>query len=250
MILQDFFNENKKIALGFSGGVDSSYLFYAAKKSGADIKAYYVKSQFQPEFELNDARRLASDIGAELTVIDCDVLSFDEVTINPEDRCYYCKKHIFGTILEHAAEDGYKVIIDGTNASDEVDDRPGMKALTEMKVRSPLRECGLTKDDVRKLSKEAGLFTWNKPSYACLATRVPTGEIITADTLRRIDGAEEVLRLMGFSDFRIRKRGDIGLLQIPECQMMSVIKMREEIMLGTRPYFKDLVLDLNGRHHE
>lgn len=250
MTLQDFFEENKKVALGFSGGVDSSYLYYMAVKCGADIRAYYIKSQFQPRFELDDARRLAADIGAELTVIDKDILASENVAANPDDRCYHCKKQIFGTIVAQAEKDGYNVIIDGTNASDDVDDRPGMKALTEMEVKSPLRLCGLTKDDIRRLSKEAGLFTWNKPSYACLATRVQAGEIITADILRRVEGAEEVLRLMGFSDFRVRKRGDIGLLQIPECQMMSVIKMREEILLGIRPYFKDLVLDLNGRQHE
>ncbi|TDP57306.1 ATP-dependent sacrificial sulfur transferase LarE [Aminicella lysinilytica] len=247
MNIQEFFETNNKVALGFSGGVDSSYLLYAAKEAGADIGAYYVKSQFQPQFELDDALKLAEHVGAELKVLECDVLSEPKVASNPSDRCYYCKRHIFGAVADRAAKDGYGVLIDGTNASDDAGDRPGTKALGELKVLSPLRDCGLTKDDIRALSKEAGLFTWNKPSYACLATRIPEGEEITDKTLRRIEGAEDVLRMMGFSDFRVRKRGDIGLLQIPECQMVSAVKLNEEIVLGLKPYFKDVVLDLVGR---
>lgn len=250
MTLEDFFRDNNKIALGFSGGVDSSYLFYMARKCGADVAAYYVKSQFQPQFEYDDACRLADDIGAELKVLSCDVLAAAEVAANPADRCYHCKKQIFGIIMEEAVRDGYGVLMDGTNASDDVDDRPGMKALEELKVVSPLRLCGLNKDDIRALSKEAGLFTWNKPSYACLATRLPTGEKITADMLRRIEGAEEVLHVMGFSDIRVRKRGEMAVIQMPECQMMSAIKLKEEILMGVRPYFKNIVLDMDGRKYQ
>lgn len=247
MTLQDFFRENNKVALGFSGGVDSSYLLYAATKYGADVQAYFVKSQFQPEFELEDARRLADEVGARLCIMELNALCDPDVVRNPEDRCYYCKNNVFGNILAQAAKDGYSVIIDGTNASDDASDRPGTRALAEMKVRSPLRECGLTKDVVRRLSREAGLFTWNKPSYACLATRIPHGEEITDDKLHRVEGAENVLRMMGFSDFRVRKRGDTGLIQVPECQMVSVIRLREEIALGIRPYFEKIALDLEGR---
>lgn len=247
MNIQEFFETNNKVALGFSGGVDSSYLLYAAREAGANIGAYYVKSQFQPAFELDDAKKLADHVGVELKVLECDVLAEQKVASNPSDRCYYCKKHIFGAVADQAAKDGYGVLIDGTNASDDVKDRPGTKALGELKVLSPLRDCGLTKDDIRTLSKEAGLFTWNKPSYACLATRIPEGEEITDKSLRRIEGAEDVLRMMGFSDFRVRKRGDIGLLQMPECQMISAVKLNEEIVLGLKPYFKDVVLDLVGR---
>ncbi len=247
MTLQEFFAANPKVAMGFSGGVDSSYLLYAGRKYGADVKAYYMKTAFQPQFEFEDAMRLARDIGAEVTVLEEDILKYPDVTANPSDRCYYCKNKIFGAICAEALRDGYDVIIDGTNASDDADDRPGMKALNEMKILSPLRLCGLTKDDVRALSKEAGLFTWNKPSYACLATRIPTGEEITEESLKRVEQAEDVLRLMGFSDFRIRKRGETAWIQIPECQMMSVIRLKEEIQLGIRPYFKEMVLDLKGR---
>ena len=122
---------------------------------------------------------------------------------NPPDRCYYCKRTIFSKLAETALADGYELLIDGTNASDPEGERPGMRALREA-VLSPLRLCGITKDQVRRLSKEAGLFTWNKPAYACLATRVPSGQPITAQLLQRVEAAESALKDLGFSDFRIR----------------------------------------------
>ena len=145
MTLAEFFQKNKKVALGFSGGVDSSYLLYAALQNGASVRAYYVKAAFQPEFELEDAKRLAKELGADMKILPVDVLQAKEVTANPANRCYYCKTKIFGTILAEAKKDGYSVLMDGTNASDDAGDRPGMKALQELKVCSPLRGCGTDK---------------------------------------------------------------------------------------------------------
>ena len=173
MELQDFFHEHPKAALGFSGGVDSSYLLWAARQCGADVRPYYIKTSFQPEFEFEDAKRLCREIGAELTVLELDALSDPAVAANPADRCYHCKRNLFGTLAARALADGYTLLLDGTNASDDAGDRPGMRALRELSVRSPLRECGLTKAFIRARSREAGLFTWDKPAYACLATRVP-----------------------------------------------------------------------------
>ena len=204
MNLQEFFKENPKVALAFSGGVDSSYLLYAAMKYGADVKAYYVKALFQPQFEMDDAMRLAEQLKAPVRVLRADVLSDPVVVSNPSNRCYYCKKVIFNMIMKAAAEDGYTVLLDGTNASDDAGDRPGMKALQELQVKSPLRECGLVKSEIRRLSKEGGLFTWDKPSYACLATRIPTGCEITAEKLQKTEAAENFLFSLGFSDFRVR----------------------------------------------
>ena len=204
MNLQEFFKENPKVALAFSGGVDSSYLLYAAMKYGADVKAYYVKALFQPQFEMDDAMRLAEQLKAPVRVLRADVLSDPVVVSNPSNRCYYCKKVIFNMIMKAAAEDGYTVLLDGTNASDDAGDRPGMKALQERQVKSPLRECGLVKSEIRRLSKEGGLFTWDKPSYACLATRIPTGCEITAEKLQKTEAAENFLFSLGFSDFRVR----------------------------------------------
>ena len=247
MELKDFFNENKSVALGFSGGVDSSYLFYAADKYGADIKAYFVKTAFQPEFELRDAEKIAGQIGAEMAVIELDILADEKITSNPAKRCYYCKQKIFGAIQAQAVKDGCELIIDGSNVSDDEDDRPGMKAIRELSVRSPLREYGITKDEVRKRSEEVGLFTWDKPAYACLATRIPTGQIITKDILTRIEVAEDHLFELGFSDFRVRVMGDIAKLQVPKDQMHHMLNKHEAVLAAIKPYFKTVLLDMEGR---
>ena len=145
MTLEQFFAENREVAVAFSGGVDSAYLLYAATRYAARVKAYYVSTAFQPEFELADARRLADELGADMLVLHVDVLSNSAVTANPSDRCYHCKNTLFRQILRAAENDGFPVLLDGTNASDDAGDRPGMRALRELSVRSPLRECGLTK---------------------------------------------------------------------------------------------------------
>ncbi len=247
MTLENFFKENPKVALGFSGGVDSSYLLYAALKCGADVKAYFVKSAFQPEFELNDAYRLAQQIGAEITVLEKDILANQVVVSNPSNRCYYCKTEIFRALSKRAHDDGYTLIIDGTNASDDAEDRAGMKALTELSVRSPLRECGITKSQVRQLSKEAGLFTWDKPSYACLATRIPSGCSITKELLQRVEKSEDALFALGFADFRVRVFGDAARIQLPSEQMNECLAKREDIVRAVQKYFPVVLLDLEGR---
>ena len=145
MKLEDFFKNNPKAAIAFSGGVDSAYLLYAAKMFGAEVKAYYVASEFQPEFEKRDALRLAEELGTDIQILPLQVLCDQNVRANPSDRCYYCKKQIFSAIVKAAAEDGFSLILDGSNASDDAGDRPGMRVLQEMSVRSPLRECGLQK---------------------------------------------------------------------------------------------------------
>ncbi len=247
MNVQDFFSENKSVALAFSGGVDSSYLLYAGLRYGAFVKAYFVKSAFQPAFELEDAQKLAGDLNTQITVLELDVLSITAVAENPANRCYHCKKVIFELIKRQAVADGLSVIIDGTNASDDSGDRPGMKALAELKVRSPLRECDITKDEVRRLSKDAGLFTWNKPAYACLATRVPTGRLITQELLHRVEKAEDILFSMGFDDFRVRLLDDAAKLQIPGDQMRRLLDEKDEILTALKPYFTSVLLDLTAR---
>ena len=170
---------------------------------------------------------------------------------NPADRCYYCKRNIFSRILEAAGEDGYSLILDGTNASDRADDRPGMRALKEMEVRSPLRECGLTKAMIRELSREAGLFTWNKPAYACLATRIPEGTEITEELLTMTEQAEDYLFSLGFTDFRVRmvKNGFAGL-QFPEDQIGRAFEMRQQISAKLKDSFgyTKVLLDLENRN--
>lgn len=247
MTLNMFFAENPNIALAFSGGVDSAYLLYAAVAAGADVTAYYVKSAFQPEFELRDAQRLAQELGAKMQVIALDVLGDAAVTANPADRCYHCKKRIFTAIVDAARADGYTVLIDGTNASDDDSDRPGIRALRELAVRSPLRECGITKAQVRELSREAKLFTWDKPAYACLATRIPTGEHITAEKLNKTERAEEFLESLGFRDFRVRLMGESAKLQVREEQLPLFLEKRNEILTGLQPLYTNVLLDLEVR---
>ena len=193
---------------------------------------------------------MASNLGADMTVIETDILSVHHVAENPSNRCYYCKTAIFSLIKETAINDGYSILLDGTNASDDSGDRPGMRALEELSIRSPLKDCGITKSDVRRLSKEAGLFTWDKPAYACLATRVPAGTTITADVLGRIERAENALFAMGFTDFRVRLTGSAAKLQFPESQMTEALKRREEIRTQLQADFDSILLDLAGRKTE
>lgn len=204
MDIKAFFKKYNSAAIAFSGGVDSAFLLYCAKKCGADVTAYYVRSAFQPQFEFEDAKRIASEIEIPLKIIETNILDYDEVRRNDPLRCYYCKRHIFSQIKAQAKSDGYSVILDGTNASDDSGDRPGMKALEELKVLSPLRLCGYTKDEIRKQAKNAGLFVWNKPAYACLATRIKPNEEITPNTLNFVEKAEMFMMNLGFKNIRVR----------------------------------------------
>jgi len=245
--LKAFFAENPRLALAFSGGVDSAYLLYAAKACGCVVRAYYVKSPFQPMFELKDAQRLADELNGDMKILHADVLADERVKSNPENRCYFCKRRLFERMLDAAKADGFSAIMDGTNASDDASDRPGMKALAEMKVLSPLRICGITKPEVREYSREAGLFTWNKPAYACLATRIPAGREITPALLEKIEGAEDALFKMNYTDFRVRLFGDAARLQLPEDQMARAAGEREDILKNLSPWFDTILLDLKGR---
>ena len=247
MNLVEYLTSLGNIAVALSGGVDSSYLAYAAKQSGIPCKAYTVKSQFVPQFELNDAKKIAEFIDIPLEIIDIDVLAHDDVTSNPDNRCYYCKHHVFTTIGEYAKRDGFTVICDGTNASDDIDDRPGMRAIAELSVKSPLRDCGLTKSMIRKLAQQVNLFTWNKPSYACLATRFQAGQRITSHDLEHIELAEKYLFSLDLSDFRVRLIGNNAKIQVPENQIAIVIKNRIEILTYLKSMFDDVVLDLEVR---
>lgn len=250
MQLKEFFDKNPKAAIAFSGGVDSAYLLFAAIRCGADVKAYYAKSPFQPEFELEDAKRLAAELSAGMEILTLDVLSDPQIASNPPERCYHCKKSIFNAICEAAARDGYSLILDGTNASDDPGDRPGMRALRELSVRSPLRECGLTKADIRRLSREAGLFTHDKPAYACLATRIPTGKLITVEKLKMTEKAEAFLLSQGFRDFRVRMAGEGAKLQLREEDFPLLATKRREIYDCLKKYYKSVVLDLEVRNEQ
>ncbi len=247
MTLQAFFAENPKLAVAFSGGVDSAYLLYAAKKWGKEICAYYVKTPFQPQFELDDAMRLGEMLNVSVKVIPVNILADPVIAANPENRCYHCKKRLFTAILRQAEQDGYPLVVDGTNFSDDAFDRPGMKALEELGIRSPLREAELTKQDIRALSKEAGLFTHNKPAYACLATRFPKNMPITEAALATVEGNERYLQSLGFSDFRVRLTENGVKLQLRNADLPLLLQHREQILAELKKDHDNVLLDLEVR---
>lgn len=178
-------DRDARYGLAFSGGVDSAYLLAALVRQGLNVKAYTVSTAFQLPRDTADALRLARELGADHELIEVDVLRHTDICANPPDRCYLCKRLIFGTILERMREDGRTVLLDATNASDDPSHRPGFRAMRELGVVSPLRLAGMTKDDVRAASRELGLFTADKPSFACFAVHVPAGAPITAEALAR-----------------------------------------------------------------
>ena len=247
MTLPEFFQAHPRAALAFSGGTDSALLLWAAREYGCDVRAYYVKTAFQPQFEYEDALRLARELGVPMTTVETDILSIPDAAANGPRRCYYCKRALFSQLREAARRDGYDLLLDGTNASDDAGDRPGMRALRELEVRSPLRECGVTKAEVRRLSRGAGLFTWDKPAYACLATRIPTGTAITKEDLERVERAENALHALGFRDFRVRLYHGAARIQVTAEQLPLVLEQREELLAALRPAFTDILLDLAPR---
>ncbi|WP_296327955.1 ATP-dependent sacrificial sulfur transferase LarE [uncultured Acidaminococcus sp.] len=247
MDLRAFFEAHPRVAIAFSGGVDSTYLVTAAAQYAQSVHAYTIDSVFVPRFELEGAKALTKKLGVAHTLLPIDVLQNETVVQNPKDRCYFCKKAVFFTIWEAAKKDGYDLLLDGTNASDDASDRPGMKALAELDVLSPLRLCGLTKTLIREKSRALGLPTWNKPSYACLATRIPTGEPITKEKLERTEWAETYLMGLGFSDFRVRLFAGCAKLQVKKAQLPLFLQHREDILAMLRTRYDGVFLDLEVR---
>jgi uncharacterized protein len=249
--LKSFIRQYNKVAVAFSGGVDSSFLLRVASDAiGCDnVIAVTLKAAVNPEGEVEEAVELAEHAGVEHIVIPVDVMGIKGFSENPPDRCYICKTAIFTRIIEEAKGHGIDVIFDGTNADDESDYRPGMKALRELGVISPLKACGLGKAEIRKLSMELGIKTWDKPSMACLASRIPYNEPITAEKLRMVEMAEKQLFSMGFAQFRVRCHGSIARVEISPAEMgkaldMSVLK---HINDGLREMgFTYVTLDMQG----
>lgn len=250
MEIRDFFRENKKVAIAFSGGTDSAYLLHEAAEAGADVFAYFVKSEFQPSRELEDAERVIGSLrgkNVKFKVIPVSVLDDAVIALNGKDRCYHCKKKILSAIAKEAAKDGCHVVADGTNASDPEDERPGMRALSELGVRSPLREAGICKNEIRRESGKAGLFTADKPAYACLATRICSGEEITIDKLRITEKAEDFLYGLGLRDFRVRLSGRTAKIQVRGEQFDLVWSNREKIVSELKKYYDEIMLDMEER---
>ncbi len=247
MTLQQFFQRHPNIAIAFSGGTDSSYLLYQARQYAKDVAAICVKTPFFPKFELADVRRFARAYDIPLTVATYDILQNDTVTENPADRCYHCKTAMLKKVTETARELGFADVADGTNASDNAAERPGMRALAEQNILSPLRLCGLTKEQIRKESRRLGLFPADKPAYSCLATRIPTGMQLTADLLEKVEAAESALLAMGFSDFRVRVRENGARLEMKKEQIPLLLDNKDTIYDLLEPLFGEVYLDFESR---
>ena len=206
--------ETGKAAVAYSGGVDSTLLskvaFDVLKENSIAIT---LVSPMNAQSEMKDAEDLAKEIGITHYMINDDEIE-DEVLANPVNRCYFCKKIEFGRIIEKAAEVGVNVVFDGSNMDDMSDYRPGLQALSELKVISPLRMAGLTKSDIRELSHQLGLRSWNKPALACLGSRIPYGERITIEKLTKIDKSEDYLRSLGFVQFRVRSHEKMARIEV------------------------------------
>ena len=250
MEIEQFFRQYPKVAVAFSGGVDSAVLLLLAVRYAKAVKAYYVASQFQPAFEKEDALQVARQLGVELEVLAADVLAQPLIAANPADRCYYCKRKIFSAIVSAAREAGFPAVAEGTNASDDVGERPGYRALQEAGVLSPLRACGLTKADIRRIAEQNRLPVAHKPSYACLATRIPTGTEITPALLQTTEAAENALRGLGFQNFRIRYRGGAARLELGRKEKALWDANQAQIKKLLLRYYTDILCEQKERADE
>lgn len=214
-LLKDIIRKKGSAAVAFSGGVDSTFLIRVAKEVlGDKLIAVTATSSTYPERELNEAIKYAKDFGVKHIIISSEELDIEGFANNPKNRCYYCKKELFTKVKEVALENGVEYVFDGSNLDDNGDYRPGMQAAKELLVVSPLKEAGLTKKDIRDLSKEYGLATWNKPAFACLSSRFPYGNKITLPKLKMIDKAEQFLLDMGIKQVRVRHHGEIARIEV------------------------------------
>lgn len=246
--LLDHLGKYGKAAVAFSGGTDSTFLLAAAVEAYKnDVLAITVNTPYTPSGDLEDTRHIAAMLGARHRVLTLTVPP--EIRENPENRCYLCKKHLFTNITEVAAGEGFTVVFDGTNADDPSDHRPGLRALEELKVVSPLRETGLGKEHIRKMARSMNLPNWDKPANACLLTRLPFGTPADPELLKKIDRAETFLHELGFRNVRLRVHHRIARLELPR-ELIPVV-IRPEYTGRIIPYLKTLgfdfiTLDLEG----
>ncbi len=247
MTLAEFFSEYKNVGIALSGGVDSIYLMYVAVSCGANVKAYFAKTEFQPESELCDAVRAAGELSVPIQVIDFSVLRDKNIVENGADRCYFCKRGMMERVTAAAREEGCEVICDGTNASDDVSSRPGFRALGELSVVSPLRMCGMTKEKIKDCARVAGLSVWDKPSYSCLATRIKQGKEITQEKISRVNEAEKYLFSLGFSNFRVRLNEREATLELSKKDTLRFFKNQKKIGITMQKYFDLLTVEPEAR---
>jgi len=248
--LEEYLRNLQSVAVAFSSGVDSTFLLKVAHDVLGDrVIAVTASAKSFPAREQREAEDFCADAGIRQIVVDADVMSIPGFRDNPADRCYLCKKEIFTKLIDAATEAGFPTVVEGSNRDDESDYRPGMRAIAELQVRSPLRELGFTKEDIRELSREAGLPTWRKQSFACLATRFVYGEPITEEKLVMVDRAEQYLLDRGFHNVRVRLHGDIARIEINRAEFAQIIEPETVSELNgqfRKIGFRYVTLDLGG----
>lgn len=246
--LKTIIRELESVCIAFSGGVDSTFLAKVSRDVlGDNVLAVTATSPTYPEREIKEAIELASEIGVKQILIESGEMNIPEFSENRPNRCYYCKDELFQRLKGLALKYGLKHVIDGSNYDDGNDYRPGSKAALERGVRSPLYEAGLTKNEIRLLSRMMGLRTWNKPSFACLSSRIPYNERITPEKLKQIEEAENILRDIGFSQFRVRHHNEIARIEVLPEEFQQILDNRTIIIEGLKARgYKYITLDLMG----
>lgn len=238
-----------RVVVAFSGGVDSSYLLWAALRAlGPErVLAVTAVSPIIPAWERQAAAELADTLGVCHLFLPTDQMNDPEFLGNPPERCYVCKKAVFSRILELARREGFSYVVEGSNVDDDLDFRPGAKAVKELGVLSPLKEAGLSKEEIRRLARRAGLPNWDKPPQSCLATRIPQGIPITLEGLAMVERAESFLVSIGLKMVRVRHHYPIARIEVDKDEMMKVVEKAEEVVSALKAIgYTYVVLDLKG----